>query len=294
MTRPVLITGASGNTGRRITAALLHRGAHLRAFIRRPEAREPLARLGVEDFAIGTLEDASSLAAAVDGAGQVLHICPPMHPQEDAIARTLTGLCEKSGVERLILWSVLHPVIGVPHHRRKLEAEKYLIEFGLTYTILQPSRYMQHLAGTWKSVMDEGVHSMPFSTQASFSLADLEDLAEAAAIVATTPGHDFATYQLAGSEALSQKDCARILSGMLGKPVAASKRPLEDFLAQAKAAGMPPHRLDTMRIMNEHYDAHGLIGNGRILEWLLGRRPRTFAQYVQREMLDRTATRKER
>jgi uncharacterized protein YbjT (DUF2867 family) len=285
MTHPILVTGASGNTGRRIVSALTARGAKVRAFIRSSAAQDKLEPLGVEDFAIGNLEDDTSLAAALQGCGQVLHICPPMHPQEDDIARRMTDLCAASGVNRLILWSVLHPVIGVPHHRRKLDAEQHLIESGQSYTILQPSRYMQHLAGTWKSVAETGVHSMPFSTRARFSLTDLEDLAEAAAIVATTPGHDYATYQLAGMDALSQEDCARILSGLLGKPVEARKRPLEDFLAQATAAGMPQHRLDNMRIMNEHYDAHGLIGNGQLLQWLLGRKPNTFDQYVTREML---------
>jgi len=285
MTHPILVTGASGNTGRRIVSALTARGAKVRAFIRSSAAQDKLEPLGVEDFAIGNLEDDTSLAAALQGCGQVLHICPPMHPQEDDIARRMTDLCAASGVNRLILWSVLHPVIGVPHHRRKLDAEQHLIESGQSYTILQPSRYMQHLAGTWKSVAETGVHSMPFSTRARFSLTDLEDLAEAAAIVATTPGHDYATYQLAGMDGLSQEDCARILSGLLGKPVEARKRPLEDFLAQATAAGMPQHRLDNMRIMNEHYDAHGLIGNGQLLQWLLGRKPNTFDQYVTREML---------
>ncbi len=285
MTQPILVTGASGNTGRRIITALTARGAKLRAFIRRSEVQDVLVPLGVEDFAIGNLEDDASLAAALQGCGQVLHICPPMHPQEDVIARRMTDLCATTGVNRLILWSVLHPIISVPHHRRKLNAEQYLIESGLTYTILQPSRYMQHLAGTWKSVAESGVHTMPFSTSTRFSLADLEDLAEAAAIVVTSPGHEFATYQLAGMDALSQGDCARILTGLLGRPVEARKRPLEDFLAQATAAGVPQHRLDNMRIMNEHYDAHGLIGNGQLLQWLLGRKPNTFAQYVTREML---------
>ena len=68
----------------------------------------------------------------------------------------------------------------------------------LNYTILQPSRYMQHLVAIWKTVLATGVHSMPFGTTARFSLVDLADLAEATARVMTEPGHEAATYQLAG------------------------------------------------------------------------------------------------
>lgn len=287
MPEKILVTGASGGTGRRVVSALIARGADVRAFIRREEAKNVLSPLGVKDFAFGTLEDHEALERALGGADQLLHICPPMHPQEDTIAITLTDLCKTLGVGRFILWSVLHPVIGVPHHRRKLDGEQYLIESGQTYTILQPSRYMQHLLPIWKNVLENGEHALPFSVTSRFSLTDLDDLAEAAAIVATQAGHEFATYQLAAPDALSQEDCAAILSRLLDKPVTARERDLDAFLAAAEKNGMPQYRLENMRIMNEHYTAHGLIGNGRVLQYLLGRKANTFEQFVRRELLTR-------
>jgi uncharacterized protein YbjT (DUF2867 family) len=281
----ILVTGASGGTGRRVVSALIQRGADVRAFIRREDAKQLLAPLGVTDFALGTLEDKASLEKAMQGVDQLLHICPPMHPQEDNIAKTLIDLCKQLGTRRFILWSVLHPVIGVPHHRRKLEAEQYLIESGQTYTILQPARYMQHLLPIWKNIVENGEHALPFSVTSKFSLTDLVDMAEAAASVATQPGHDFATYQLAAPDALSQEDCAAILTKLLGKKITARERNLAEFLAIAEKNGMPQYRLDNMRIMNEHYTAHGLVGNGQVLQFLLGRKPHTFAQFVQRELL---------
>ena len=95
------------------------------------------------------------------------------------------------------------------------------------------------------------------------------------------PGHDFATYQLAGPEALSQNDCARIISDVLGRDVRAEQKPLEAFLAQARHAGAPVARLEAMAAMNRHYDAHGLVGNPNALEWLLRRPPSTFRQFVE-------------
>ena len=44
---------------------------------------------------------------------------------------------------------------------------------------------------------------------------------------------------------------------------------------------MPDWRIETLRVMNSHYDAHGLEGNGNVLCWLLGRAPKTFADYVE-------------
>lgn len=280
-----LVTSAAGLTGRRIVPALARFGADMRVFIRRKEARDELDALGAHDFAFGSLEDEAALAGAVKDCQTVLHICPPMHPQEDKIAASVVNVCKAAGVERLVFWSVLHPHIDVPHHWRKLDAEKYLIESGLGYTILQPSRYMQHLAPIWKHVQEDGVHSLPFSVDSLFSLVDLADLAEVTAAIVTQPGHEFATYELAGPEALSQADCAGILSGLLGKPVEAQARSLEDVRAQAEKAGMPGARIENMIAMNKHYDAHGLRGNGRVLQWLLGRDAHSFEDYVRRELM---------
>ena len=284
--KPILVTGAAGKTGRRVVAALAGKGAVVRAFVRRPEAGDELRRAGIHEIAIGDLTDNASLKRALDGVGQVLHICPPMHPQEDSIAKTLIDLCDEGSVGRFVLCSVLHPLLSaVPHHARKLEAERYLVNSGITYTILQPGRYMQHLVPIWKSVLATGIHSMPFATTARFSVVDLSDLADASARVLTEPGHEGATYQLAGPDALSQDDMAHVLTQLIGRPFRAEHKSLERFREEAQAANMPAERLDAMCVMNAHYDAHGLVGNPNVLRWLLGREPNDFTTFIRRELL---------
>jgi uncharacterized protein YbjT (DUF2867 family) len=285
-TDTILVTGAAGRTGRRMVAALVARQARVRAWVRRPAAGEELRALGAAEIVVGDLFDGDTLAKAVRGVAQVLHICPPMHPQEDALARTLIDACIKERTGRFVLYSVLHPLLAdVPHHHRKLAAERHLVDSGLTSTVLQPSRYMQQLAPIWNTVLATGVHSMPFSTSARMSVVDLQDLAEAAAKVLIEPGHEGATYQLAGPEALSQDDVARILSELLGRPIRAVTKPLDEMRREAAAAGFPPERIETLALMNAHYDAHGLVGNPNVLGWLLGRPPTRLRDYVRRELL---------
>ncbi|HEY8581231.1 MAG TPA: hypothetical protein VIL72_15185, partial [Beijerinckiaceae bacterium] len=125
-----------------------------------------------------------------------------------------------------------------------------------------------------------GVHRMPFSTKTRFNLVHLRDLSEASAIVATDEAHANAIYELGGPEALSMEDCARDISQALGRPIKAEAMPLEAFIARARANGAPEARLAVFDVMNRHYDAHGLHGNGNVLRWLLGRAPTTFRAYV--------------
>jgi uncharacterized protein YbjT (DUF2867 family) len=275
-----LVTAASGKTGMKCVEALLARGARVRGLVRREDAAAQLRSMGAEAF-VGDLFDSATTAAAMTGARVIVHICPPMHPLEDELAATLINQAAHAGVARFVLYSVLHPHIAVPHHRRKLKAEQTLIDSGVPFTILQPCRYMHHLEAIWREVLASGVHRMPFSTTTRFNLVHLRDLAEATAIVATDDAHADAIYELAGPQALSQDDCARTISEALGRKVVAQARPLEDFLEKARAAGMPAARLEVFDIMNRHYDAHGLQGNGNVLRWLLGRAPVTFADYVR-------------
>ena len=80
LTKPILITGASGKTGRRAVAWIAKKGGIVRAFVRRPEVGQELKQLGATEIVIGDLSDGNSIRNALSGAGQVLHICPPMHP----------------------------------------------------------------------------------------------------------------------------------------------------------------------------------------------------------------------
>ena len=289
--RPVLVTGASGRTGRRVVSALAKTGLEVRAFIRRAELATEMEALGADQIALGDLFDAESLADAVAGCGQVLHICPPMHPKEAALARTVTDLCLRHGVGRMVLYSVLHPLaIAVPHHARKLAAEQYLVSSGQPYTILQPARYMQHLVPIWNRVLETGVHDMPFSVESRFSVVDLGDLADAAAIVLSGDGHERATYQLAGPQALNQRDMSGIISEVADRRVPARAKGLDEFRKEAAAAGMAAERIEIMCIMNRHYDDHGLTGNANVLRWLLGREPTDFRTFVERDLVGKSRT----
>ena len=284
MTAPLLLTGANGRTGRAILAAMVARGVPVRAMVRNPAHAEPLRALGASEVAVANMEDEAALAAAMAGAGRLLHIGPPMHPQELEITTSLIRLAQAQGLGHFIYYSVMHPQSrAIRHHRLKSEAEEVLIDSGLPFTILQPSRYMQHLAPIWADVLKTGIHAMPFSTARRFSLVDLLDLADASAIVAAEgPRHHNAIYELAGPEALSQQDMAAIIGAVLGREIGARAIPFDELEARARASGASEDRVQQMLLMNRHYDAHGFLGNPNVLTMLLGRAPGTFRAYVER------------
>lgn len=282
MTHTLLLTGANGRTGRAILKAMVAYGIRVRAFIRDESQAETLKTLGAAETVLGDFLNEESIRAAVKGVDKVLHIGPPMHPDEIGISKRFLDAAKAANVKHFIYYSVMHPVRrDVRHHRLKLDVEEAVIESGLAYTIVQPSRYMQHLVPIWPKVTGEGIHSMPFSIDQQFNVVDLRDLADACAVIASSDKHYYATYELAGPQRLSQVDMAAVISKVLGKPVEAKPVPFPEMEAKARANGANDDRVAQMLAMNKHYDTHGFRGNSNILEYLLGRPATRFASYVK-------------
>ena len=57
----------------------------------------------------------------------------------------------------------------------------------------------------------------PYPVETRLSLVDLDDVAEAAALVLTQDGHSGATYELVGTEPLSQTEVAAAIGAVLGR-----------------------------------------------------------------------------
>jgi uncharacterized protein YbjT (DUF2867 family) len=287
----ILLSAAGGRTGRALLAAMVARRASVRAFVRKAEQREPLLALGASDVVVGDMLDGDSVRQAAIGCELVVHVGPPMHAQEVQITQSFLNAASDMGAQRFLYYSVMHPFLSdVRHHHLKLQATEMIAAHGLPWSIIEPCRYMQHLEPMWPTVRDTGVHAMPFNIEAQFAVVDLVDLAEATAVVATDEGHEFATYELAGPQNLSQVQMAKIISDVLGRPVRAEALSLDTMATNAAAKGVPPERIEQMRVMNAHYDAHGFRGNPHVLQWLLGRPATRFDAYVQRLASEQPAT----
>ena len=278
----ILITGAGGKTGRAIIRTLVACGATVRALAHRPNQTQALQELGAQ-VVLGDMRDRATMDRAARGARAIYHICSNMNPAEVEIGEGVIVAARAAGVEHVVYHSVLHPQVeAMPHHWSKLRVEEKLFESGLAYTILQPAAYMQNVLAYWNPIMEQGVYPVPYAVEARLSMVDLEDVAAAAALVLTEPGHTGATYELAGPEALSQVEVAAILSRQLGCRVQAQAVPLDEWERKARASGMNDYAVETLLRMFRYYDSFGLCGNPNILNWLLRRPATTFSAFVAR------------
>jgi NAD(P)H dehydrogenase (quinone) len=279
----IVVTGAAGKTGKAVIAALAARGAAVRALVHRAEQADAVLAQGAREARVATFDDAAAMAQATNGASAVYHICPNVSRQEVDYARAVVAAAKGAGVRRLVYHSVLHPQIeAMPHHWEKMRAEELLFAADLDLTVLQPTAYMQNILAGWRDIVEGGIYRVPYPVESRISLVDLDDVAAAAALVLTQPGHDGAVYELVGTPPLSQTEVASLLSEALGKPVRAVAEPVEAWDARARAGGLGDYQRETLAKMFRYYAAHGLIGNANALAWLIGRPPTSFAEFATR------------
>jgi uncharacterized protein YbjT (DUF2867 family) len=284
----IVVTGAAGKTGRAVIRALAARGELVRAVVHRPQQSRLVEELGAQQVVIGDMRIQTTMDRVAQGARVFYHICPNVHPEEVAIGQVAVGAARAAGVQYFVYHSVLHPQIeAMPHHWLKMRVEEQLLESGLNYTILQPAAYMQNVLAQWEHVLEQGIYAVPYSVETRLGLVDLEDVAEAAAIVLTEPGHEGATYELAGAEALAQGEVAAILSQQLGRRVRAEVVPREVWEKRVRESGLGDYQVDTLVKMFRYYERCGFWGNPRVLTCLLGRPPTTFAAFTERMAQDR-------
>ena len=274
----VLVVGAAGKTGLAVSRALASRGVTVRALVRTAARRPQVLRAGAVEVAVADLTSGAGLDAAVSGMDAVYHLAPNVHPDEVGIARRVATAAVAAGVTRLVFHSVLHPHDrSMSHHLRKADAEEVVRAVVPSWTVLQPAAYLQNLLPAAR----QGSLAVPYSPDAPFTFVDLEDVAQVAATVLTEPGHERATYELAG-DLTSVRGLAAQASAVLGHPVQALATDPAEW-AVGPGRDLPAPAREDLLAMFAAYDRRGLAGNATVLTHLLGRRPTTWAEVLRRE-----------
>jgi uncharacterized protein YbjT (DUF2867 family) len=278
----ILVSGAAGKTGKAVIRALAARGEQVHAYVHRQAYVSGVLEHGAAAASVGPLDDVAAIVQAAKGARAVYHICPNVSPHELPFARAAAEAASRAGVTRYVFHSVLHPQIeAMPHHWQKMRVEEMLLASSIEVTVLQPAAYMQNLLPQWDAITKEGIYTIPYPAGSRISLVDLDDVAEAAAVVLTDQAHIGATYELAGTPPLSQSDVAAIVGQTLGRNIRIEEETPESWAARATA--LDTYQRETLTSMFRYYARHSLVGNCNTLRWLLGREPTSLADFVRRQ-----------
>jgi uncharacterized protein YbjT (DUF2867 family) len=231
----ILITGATGTTGKELVRLLQARGVRARVMARDPKK---LRAAGME-IVRGDFADAQSLDAALAGIERAFLLSAPDIRSVDLQGRFIEA-ARRAGAKHIVKLSSIAAALDSPCRllRWHGEIEKLLEDSGIPHTNLRPSFFMQNLLMMAASIQAEGAFYAPSGT-GKMGMIDVRDIAAVALRTLTENGHAGKTYTLTGAEALSHADAAEKLSRATGKPVKHVDVSPADFRAAMLGAGMP-------------------------------------------------------
>jgi nucleoside-diphosphate-sugar epimerase len=152
----IFLAGASRGVGREIAKCLTEQGKKVKALLRSQEARPELEAMGIK-VVMGDALDAAAVEHAMLGDEPISAVIstigglPKDGERADYLGnKNLIDAAVKAGVQKFILVSSIgsgESVVAIPPQAletlrsvllEKEQAEKHLIESGLTYTVIRP------------------------------------------------------------------------------------------------------------------------------------------------------------
>jgi uncharacterized protein YbjT (DUF2867 family) len=275
---PVLVTGATGNTGRALLDALVRRGVPVRAMVR-AEADGGKLPAGVP-LAVADFDDPASIAAALEGAERAYLVTPSSERAEEQ-QRRFADLAAKAGLRHLVVLSQLaadeqSPVRFLRYHGA---VERHVRDLGIGYTFLRPNLFFQGLLAFTGPISAEGRFFAPIG-DAAVSAVDVRDIADVAASTLTEAGHEGATYTLTGPASITHAQIAAALTAALGRDVTFIDVPPEVF-ADSLRGILPPWQVQGLLEDYAHYRRGEAAAVSPAVAEITGRPPRDIQQFAR-------------
>ena len=273
----VLAVGATGQYGGLVVPALKAQGVQVRALLHDPARRAQAEGAGADQSVVGDLRDASSFRAALDGVEGLFLITPAFAPDATELGVEAVRAAADVGVRRIVFSGVYHPSLSLSNHAAMRPIEEEIYRSGLEFTVLQPAMFMQGLAGSFQSAVQQGVFAMPYSSTSPMTFVDYRDVAEVAALAMSTDELIGGTFELASAGTITRTEIAQLMSEHAGRQIVAVDIPAEVALGEMPAGTAR----DGLGAMFADYTAHGFRGgNDFVLRSILRRAPRTVAQFI--------------
>lgn len=281
----ILVTGATGQLGRRIVDQLVARRggtAGLAVSVRDPARAADLAERGIS-VRPGDFDQPAGLAAAFAGAEKIVLVSTD-GPREVRIAqhRNAIAAARRAGVGHIVYTSFIDVAADSPAEfaavHRTTEAD--LAASGLKFTVLRNPLYADLLPMTVGAALATGVFQLPAGTgRASF--VSRAELAEAAAAAVLAPALAKTVYELTGQATHDYSEVAAAIAKVTGKPVRYAAVSAADYTDALAGGGLPAWLAGALSTMYAAVAAGKFDRVSNDFAALVGHPPRPLACLVQ-------------
>ena len=291
MNTSILVTGATGNFGKTTIDFLLKKGIeakNISALVRDEAKAVELAEKGIQ-IKVGDYDNYESLVSAFQGIEKLLLVSGTDLVNRSTQQLNAVKAAKEAGVKHIVYTSF----------ERKNETETSPISFlaqshidtdnaikssGLSYTIMRNNLYLDVLPMfLGEKVLETGIYFPAGEGQAAY--VSRNDLAEAAANILSTDGHENKEYATNNIENYSMNEIAATLSLITNKEVFYLNPNTEDYQAALTQAGVPAEYIGMFVGFGEAIKQGEFQSENSDLEKLLGRKPQSLSEFLKQVYL---------
>ncbi len=221
------VTGATGNTGSKLTELLLEQGKEVRAIARGRERLQALTKKGAVAHA-GSLEDVHFLANALKGADGVFIILPPNYTADhvqkyhQSLSDAAVEAIRQAEVPRVVALSSFGahlpagagPISGLHYLEERLGSLK-----DVDVLCLRAGFFMENFLQNIEMIKHRGINGSPLAPDRAEPMIATRDISAAAAQHLTEG--DFSGKEvryLLGARDVTFKEATRVLGEAIGRP----------------------------------------------------------------------------
>jgi len=282
----ILITGATGHFGTATINSLLEKGisaSDITALVRDEDKAAGLKEKGIQ-IKIGDYHNYDSLKEALKGVEKLLLVSSSDLNERLQQHKNVINAAIENGVKQIAYTSIdidsftesVIPLVSQIHS----DTADFLKESGVPYTLLNDTLYADLIpAFAGEKVLETGIFFPAGDGKTPFVART--EMAEAAAVVLTTEGHDYQEYAITAETAYSFAEIAAIITEITGKDVQYLRPEADAYIAHLVKVGVPEGNA-------RFFAGFGVaIGKGEFdtnrsdLGRLLGRKPLELKEFLK-------------
>lgn len=282
----ILITGATGHFGKATIDFLIKKGIpadNLAALVRDEAKAGELKSKGVQ-LKVGDYDDAQSLLEAFRGVDKLLLVSGTDILKRTKQQEQVVHAARQAGVRHIAYTSFdrkneteTSPIALVA--KAHIDTERQIKSSGMAYTIFRNNIYADMIPLFLGEQVPITEVFFP-AGEGTIAFATRSDMAEAAAQVLASEGHENKEYVLANTESVSFAEIAQILSGIFGKDIPYVNPSQEAFTDALTQAGVPAEIIGMSAGFAAAMKQGEFSATSTDLEKLLGRKPTSVKEYL--------------
>jgi uncharacterized protein YbjT (DUF2867 family) len=229
--KAVLVTGATGDTGRPTVKLLLEHGHHVKALVRKEDERAQKLRDQGAEVVVGDMLEISSIRAATEGVSSAYFVYPLAGGQVEATAI----FAQVAKEQRLEMVANMSHKQARPEARSKATAAHWLSEQIFNWSGIPVAHLRVTFFAEWllyiAPLIKQGRYVTPFDPDSRFAPMPASDIARVVVGILENPAqHIGQAYQLHGPVEYSHRELAATVGKVLGRDIFFEQVSVMDFL----------------------------------------------------------------